>query len=227
MAQPDTLSRILDAAEILFADKGFAETSLRQITGRAGVNLAAVNYHFGSKKSLIQAVFARFLDPFCQHLTLALDQRDAEQLPPATLEELMELLIKQCLAIQPRSGQDLSIFMRLLGLSFTQSQGHLRRFMMERYGQVWNRYMQLLQASLPEMPRVELFWRLQFMIGTMAFSLSGLKAMREISEADFSTRVSTSQVMRLMLPFLAAGVRAPSAGIVFQPVAAVAGDNPA
>ena len=58
MAQSDTVERILDAAEQLFAEKGFAETSLRLITSKAGVNLAAVNYHFGSKKALIQAVFA-------------------------------------------------------------------------------------------------------------------------------------------------------------------------
>ena len=56
MAQSDTVERILDAAEILFAEKGFSETSLRLITSKAQVNLAAVNYHFGSKKSLIQAV---------------------------------------------------------------------------------------------------------------------------------------------------------------------------
>ncbi len=61
MAQSDTVERILDVAEILFAEKGFAETSLRLITSKAQVNLAAVNYHFGSKKALIQAVFSRFL----------------------------------------------------------------------------------------------------------------------------------------------------------------------
>ena len=55
MAQSETVERILDAAEQLFAEKGFAETSLRLITSKAGVNLAAVNYHFGSKKALIQA----------------------------------------------------------------------------------------------------------------------------------------------------------------------------
>jgi len=60
MAQSDTVTRILDAAEELFAEKGFSETSLRTITAKADVNLAAVNYHFGSKKALIQAVFARF-----------------------------------------------------------------------------------------------------------------------------------------------------------------------
>ena len=56
MAQSETVERILDAAEQLFAEKGFAETSLRLITSKAGVNLAAVNYHFGSKKALIHAV---------------------------------------------------------------------------------------------------------------------------------------------------------------------------
>lgn len=68
MAQSETVERILDAAEQLFAEKGFAETSLRLITSKAGVNLAAVNYHFGSKKALIQAVFSRFLGPFCASL---------------------------------------------------------------------------------------------------------------------------------------------------------------
>ncbi|TVP55269.1 MAG: TetR/AcrR family transcriptional regulator, partial [Halomonadaceae bacterium] len=64
MAQSETVDRILDAAEELFAERGFSETSLRMITSHARVNLAAVNYHFGSKKALIQAVFARFLTPF-------------------------------------------------------------------------------------------------------------------------------------------------------------------
>ena len=63
-----TIDRILDAAEVEFAAHGFVETSLRTITTKAKVNLAAVNYHFGSKKGLIQAVTDRFLGPLTQHL---------------------------------------------------------------------------------------------------------------------------------------------------------------
>ena len=66
MSQSETVDRILDAAELLFAEKGFAETSLRMITSKAKVNLAAVNYHFGSKNALIQAVFSRFFSPLTQ-----------------------------------------------------------------------------------------------------------------------------------------------------------------
>ena len=58
-----TKTRILDAAEALFVSGGFESLSMRQITSAAGVNLAAVNYHFGSKDALIQAVLARQLDP--------------------------------------------------------------------------------------------------------------------------------------------------------------------
>src|SRR5579863_10630017 len=61
--KPDTKSRILDAAEKLFAMNGFKPTSLRDITAEAQVNLAAVNYHFQSKDSLIDAVIARRIEP--------------------------------------------------------------------------------------------------------------------------------------------------------------------
>lgn len=77
MAQSDTVDRILDAAEELFAERGFAETSLRMITSKAGVNLAAVNYHFGSKNALIQSVFARFLTPFSATLEAEFDELEA------------------------------------------------------------------------------------------------------------------------------------------------------
>ena len=61
-----TKDRILDAAESLFMEHGFEATSLRAITAAAGVNLAAVNYHFGSKEELFQAVLTRRLDPMNQ-----------------------------------------------------------------------------------------------------------------------------------------------------------------
>jgi len=210
MAQSETVERILDAAELLFAEKGFAETSLRLITSKAGVNLAAVNYHFGSKKALIQAVFSRFLGPYCASLERELDRRQARPEGRPTLEELLEMLVEQALAVKPRSGDDLSIFMRLLGLAFSQSQGHLRRYLEEMYGRVFRRYMQLVHEAAPKIPPIELFWRVHFMLGAAAFSMSGIKALRAIAENDFGVDTSIEQVMRLMVPFLAAGMRTDS-----------------
>jgi AcrR family transcriptional regulator len=65
MAKPahfSTKDRILGAAEELFAQHGFAGTSLRQVTSQADVNIAAVNYHFGSKENLVNEVFRRRMD---------------------------------------------------------------------------------------------------------------------------------------------------------------------
>lgn len=211
MAQSETVERILDAAELLFAEKGFAETSLRLITSKAGVNLAAVNYHFGSKKALIQAVFSRFLGPYCASLERELDRRQARPDVRPSLEELLEILVEQALAVKARNGDDLSIFMRLLGLAFSQSQGHLRRYLEEMYGRVFRRYMLLVHEAAPRLPPIELFWRVHFMLGAAAFSMSGIKALRAIAENDFGVDTSIEQVMRLMVPFLAAGMRADTA----------------
>lgn len=210
MAQATTMERILDAAELLFADKGFEETSLRTITSKAKVNLAAVNYHFGSKKTLIQAVFSRFLDPFCQGLGAQLDALTEQQLEQLTLEDLLALLVKQMLAVEPRSGNDLSIFMRLLGLAFSQSQGHLRRYLQVNYHQLFKRYTLLLVKVAPNLPPLELFWRIHFMMGSAVFSMSGIKALRAMAENDFRVQVSVEQVLNMMVPFMAAGLRAES-----------------
>ena len=77
-AAGDTRSRILDAAERLFMEHGFDGTSMRMITSQAGVNLAAVNYHFGTKELLIQEVFRRRLTHLNQSRLVALDQLEAE-----------------------------------------------------------------------------------------------------------------------------------------------------
>ncbi len=62
-----TRERILDAAERLFAEKGFDGAPVREITAQAGCNIAAVNYHFGSKENLYREVFRRRLVALRDH----------------------------------------------------------------------------------------------------------------------------------------------------------------
>src|SRR5690606_565409 len=159
-------------------------------------------------KALIQAVFSRFLGPFSASLERELDRRQAKPEHKATLEELLEMLLDQALSVKPRSGNDLSIFMRLLGLAFSQSQGHLRKYLEEVYGKVFRRYMLLVNEAAPKIPPVEFFWRIHFMLGATAFSMSGIKALRAMVENDYGVHTSIEQVMRMMVPFLAAGMRA-------------------
>lgn len=205
--QSATVARILDAAEKLFAEHGFAETSLRSITSKAGVNLAAVNYHFGSKKSLIQAVFSRFLDPFVGNLSTALVsyQNANAAIDP---EEVLHLLVDQVMAVKARSPEDLSVCMRLIGLAYTQGQGHLKNYLREVYGEVFQAYLQLLVRACPDLPIGDLFWRVYFILGSAVFTLSGANALRAIAESDYGMNVDLEEIMRKMVPFMAAGLRA-------------------
>src|SRR5512140_1224057 len=100
MAEIDTRQRILDAAECLFTQYGFGATTLRQITGAAEVNLAAVNYHFGSKEELIREVFRRRLTWLNQQrlqelARLETDARALHQKPPRNLEVYIGVALRK------------------------------------------------------------------------------------------------------------------------------------
>lgn len=209
MAQSETVDRILDAAEELFAERGFSETSLRMITSKAKVNLAAVNYHFGSKNALIHAVFARFLTPFCEALEQAFDQLEARSKPPHCLESLLQALTETAIrSHRGRHKQGLAIFMRLLGLAYTQSQGHLRKFLEAEYSQTFGRFMQLLKEATPELTAVERYWRIQFMMGATIFTMSSSEALGEILENKLGISTPIEEIVSRMVPFLAAGMQA-------------------
>lgn len=207
MAQVETVSRILDAAEALFAERGFAETSLRVITGRAGVNLAAVNYHFGSKKELIQAVFERFLTPFCEAMDVALDRRLRERPEAPGLEELLAIIATVVLELNVREPARSVRFMRLVGLAYSESQGHLRRWLGIRYGLTFDRLNRLLSQAVPDVPPAELFWRLHFALGSVLFTLSGLEPLLAISEREYGRRLYFGEVATRLVPFVAQGIR--------------------
>jgi AcrR family transcriptional regulator len=207
MTQTDTVSRILDAAEVLFAERGFTETSLRTITSTAGVNLAAVNYHFGSKKELIQAVFERFLTPFTQSLVGELDRREAMD-EPLNAEVLLDSLYRVAMASLEREGRDPQRFMRLLGLAYTQYQGHLRRFIVSRYGDSYRRFAGLLSKALPGLDPVTFYWRLYFMLGATIFTLSSFDAIEAILKEDFGAESSLQETLERLVPAAAAMLHA-------------------
>ncbi|MBZ2188052.1 TetR family transcriptional regulator [Alcanivorax sp. JB21] len=206
-AQSGTVERILDTAEVLFAEKGFAETSLRAITSKAGVNLAAVNYHFGSKEALIQAIFERFLAPFCAELGASMAQLAADGETP-DLERLLRMMSRTALGAHGSSPERLALFFRLSGLAYTQAQGHLRRFIREQYGDVFNRFLTLLAKAVPDVPPLELFWRVHFGLGATVFAMSSMDSLRALCKSDFDTELSAADVTQRLLPFIVGGIRA-------------------
>ena len=212
MAQKDTVDRILNAAEVLFAERGFAETSLRTITSTANVNLAAVNYHFGSKKALIQAVFVRFLDPLADSLNLSLDDEALKDNNPhePSLDNLLNLLSVAVLSAHGGDVTRTASFMRLLSLSYAQSQGHLLDYLRERYGGVLTRYIELLRPACPQLSDVDLFWNTHFALGAAVFSLSNFDALDAMLKEESGDESYINAVIKRLLAFISAGVQLPT-----------------
>lgn len=198
MAQNETTERILHAATLLFAERGFSETSLRTITGMADVNLAAVNYHFGSKKELIQAVFSRFLTPFCKELHFLLDELESSQSSEPELKAVLSCLFEALFKSTSQLNEDPQRFMRLLGLAYTQTQEHLRRYIILHYGQTYHRFIKLLSKTQPQLDPVTFYWRLHFMLGAGVFTLSSFDAIRSILNADYAADTSLEEVIEIM-----------------------------
>jgi len=198
-----TKDKILNAAERLFAEQGFAETSLRIITAKADVNLASVNYHFGSKKILIQAVFERFMDRITNDINHEMDQlNDREQ--PIDVSDVLQTLRQPIKNLDKLRPDGAGVFMNLLGRSYAETQGHIRRFAMEKYAHVFNRFVGFLQKSSPQCEPSEMFWRLHFMLGSFIFSLAGHKALQEIAESDFQQNVSIERIIDKLIQFMSA-----------------------
>jgi AcrR family transcriptional regulator len=200
MKQSDTIEKILNAASELFAERGYSETSLRTITSAADVNLAAVNYHFGSKRALIKAVFSRYIGPFCVCLNDSLDAHQSKSGDELSVDSLINILFSSLFESLKISNANPEQFMRLLGLAYAQSQGFLRHSMIEEYGATYSRYMVLLKETMPNVDPVDFYWRLFFMMGATIFSLSSYESINGILKADFGRDSSMSEVVDLLIP---------------------------
>lgn len=165
-----TRQRILDTAERLFADQGFHATTLRQITRDAGVNLAAVNYHHGSKDSLILAVFQRRLDDLNSERLARLEAVLNESDPPH-LEEVMEAFIYPALLLSTPSAGDGGRFMRLLMRAWAENATQLHRTIARQYSHVMRAFADAVSRALGTSPD-NLREQLDFLIGALTYAMA-------------------------------------------------------
>src|SRR5579862_637644 len=195
----DTKSRILDSAEKLFGMNGFDGTSLRDITSAADVNLAAINYHFQSKDSLIDAIIARRIEPVNKKRFEMLDavgsHPTVEQILTAFMAPVMQVKVD---AVVP-----------LIGRILSNPELFVERVFHKHLAPVSQRFAELLSKALPELPPSELLWRLYFSAGVMTHTMLWGKILPKITNGvcDISDREA---VIDRAVRFVSAGFRAPA-----------------
>ncbi len=198
-----TKERILSAAEELFARHGFQGASLRQVTASANVNLAAVNYHFGSKDNLINEVFRRRLDELTARRIEAL--KAARQQRPLTLEGILHAFVEPALALaSDRTGG--ATFVRVLARAFAEHDQSLRKFLSDNYGHVLKSFAQAVQEVMPELSKETLYQRLDFIAGALTYAMSEFGVVKRPPNRteEEHRRFQAEQFVR----FAAAGLRA-------------------
>ncbi len=205
-----TQARILDTAEALFMEHGFEATSLRSLTAAAGVNLAAVNYHFGTKEELFEAVLTRRLDPMNQERIELLDRLEHKAAPDAlTCERILMALFVPALRLARDPARGGNNFLRLLGRAYADPAPFIRQFLSEQYAVTIARFKAAFGRALPHLPKKELSWRLHFIMGALSYTLAGTDAHKIISELSPRETDSDEILLRRLAPFLLAGLNAP------------------
>ena len=197
-----TKQRILDSAEALFARHGFAGASLRQVTASANVNLAAVNYHFGSKENLINEVFRRRLDELNAQRLQALEQVVA--VPGHTLEDVLGAFVRPALSLS-QDNKGGAGFVRVLARAYAEHNEQLRKFLHDNYGPALKEFAAAFARLLPHLDKQELYWRLDIVSGALTYAMAdfGMIKRRGISEQQHRD-LSAEHLIR----FAAAGLRA-------------------
>lgn len=209
LPQSETRDRILDAAERLFMEHGFEGTSMRLITGAANANLAAVNYHFGSKDALIQAVFRRRMTALNEARLAALDRLEAEAGGEAVKpSRIVEAFFGTALELAADAEHGGNTFMRLLSRTYNEPNAFVRQFLAEEYAEVMDRFLGALFRALPGVPRDEIMWRFHYMMGAMSFAIAGIESVYATAGLPCKEEEPLRMRPRLM-SFLLGGLRAP------------------
>jgi AcrR family transcriptional regulator len=207
----DTKERIIAVAERLFGEKGYEATSLRHIIAEAGVNLAAIHYHFGSKEELLNEILSRFAGPINQRRIELLDELLAEAGGGAVpVERILMAFLAPAGQLASRAS------LRLMGRLF--GEGMMPSLAERHFKPTGKRFAQALRRSLPQLPDEEFLWRIDFMVGAMSHAMlrAGIVTPEPSQRAgplDLSPGSYGARRLACLVQFLSAGFCAPSAQV--------------
>ncbi|MDT0549235.1 MULTISPECIES: TetR/AcrR family transcriptional regulator [Streptomyces] len=167
-----TRDRLLDAAERLFGEHGFAATSLRTVTVAAEANVAAVNYHFGSKEGLLRAVVERAMAEVNGERLRLLEELGAAGDGRPGVAELVRAFVMTGARLVERSGERGASVARFLGRVMAEPDPAIRRLFATEVGPVEGRYLDALGAALPQLSAAEVAFRFRAMVGLLGLHQS-------------------------------------------------------
>jgi AcrR family transcriptional regulator len=210
MEDQDTKTRILDAAETLFAENGFSAVSLRSVIKEAGVNTASVHYHFGSKDGLVAAVIERRATPVNAERLEMLDEIEARH-PTGSLplKPVLEAFVFPVVRLRRGGKEGRPMFARLLARLLHEPDPKAARIVHETFAEIFSRFSGAFARTLPSLSPQEIHMRLHFAVGAMAFSIAGPHFFERF--APTKEIADDRHVMASLVNFIEAGLETPVA----------------
>ena len=203
--QADTRTRILQAAEALFAEHGFDAVSMRDITAAAKVNLAAINYHFGSKAALLgEVVGGRAHALVDERLRLLAALRNTRAGRPK-LEAVIEAFLRPALEMSLQPGG--AHHMRLRARLSVERVGMSRSQFEQIFDVSNNAFVDALAQALPDFPRGEIYWGFHCALGIMNYTMANSGRIQHLSDGACDPS-DVEATLRHVVPFIAQGFRA-------------------
>lgn len=210
MSDQDTRDLILDAAEEVFASRGYHGASVRTITSKAGVNIAAINYHFGSKEALFEAVFRRRATPIndarCERLQAILDKSKKSGRKP-NLKEVVSAFVEPTLQAVLHI-KTASALVGILHQPNTEDSSRARKVFMETIKPSMIMYLDALGQALPEIDKDELRWRVIFSVGTFMTTMHFFGGMFEGLTTIMPKNKDIDSVAATLVSFIVGGMEA-------------------
>jgi len=197
---------ILDVAELLFAEKGYNGTSMREMAEKASVNQGLITYYFGTKEGLFEAVFKRRGLELSQKRNALLDALLAQPSPPS-VSDLIRAFVQPQFDLK-KSGQAGMAFVRIQARLHNEPEELAFRLRREVYDSSAKRYIHALCEVLPHIPAADVHHRMMFLVGTYLYMLADVSRLDDLSDGRFNT-ADSEEVLERMIGFLTAGISAP------------------
>ncbi len=189
-----TRNKILDAAEVIYAHDGAEGLTLRLITERAGVNLAAINYHFGTKEALAHEMLLRLLEPLYEErlsLLALLETGAGEDLRPTHVITAILLPLMRELTRAGQASHRVAFYLRLA----SDPSSMVRQFVSAHFRGTSDRFDDAFVRSASRLPRHEALWRSRLFINAFPGTIGNQNTASMLSELLLRPGITTKDVL--------------------------------
>jgi len=183
MPESGAKKKLLDATEKLVAEKGFDLVSVRDVTGAVKANVAAVNYHFGSREGLMDLVTLRMLEPLNEERVKAIDSAERRHAGKmASIEDIVSAFVKPLLTTAARLGMDSGFFLTLTGRILVLPDERMLPSLAKERASVTARYLAAIARTMPKTPAKEIAASWKIFESGLALSLLNLKPAEDVEQ---------------------------------------------